>query len=554
MSLDKVTRVETAASNIDYYPAGVSAIASDVQSKLREFVSVKDFGAAGDGATDDTAAIQAALDYGTKRVIFVQGETYLVSSSTLQVSTDGQQINGNGAKIVFSREQHATTPSYSDSLFNVSADDVCFENIILQYTGTFTVGGLDYGGYVSGIQVEASDRFTARNVEAYGFNRAGINVSMGATYCLNPVIEDCYLHHNRVAGGIYGNTDGGTVINSNLAFNGISTGADVGYGFAGWSTCVPKNTILSNNQASDNYRKGLDFHAGENGILIGNVCARNRVYGIYVMGVKGSWSITGNTVTNMTWNNSFPSMSMYGIRVGHLEGQGTSEIQTSFVIDGNVISAFTKTAGTAIPLSDNMVGCSYGKLTVSNNIIDAGTVTNIFDGGNGVTGVKGNYYDIVITGNQFNATACDGSVALINIRSDKNRQKVFSNNTINVATSATTAGVLAYDVTAILNSCLIANGNSVSVQTSTWSSVYDPLGVKRVAWEKSIGNIVNAAPWRDWDGYKFIDGGTGIPASNFWTRGSIVTMTNASSASAPGWVCTVAGIPGTWKAMANLAT
>ena len=51
------------ADEIRYTPAGTGAVATTVQSKLRETVSVKDFGAVGDGS-NEAAKIQAALNSG----------------------------------------------------------------------------------------------------------------------------------------------------------------------------------------------------------------------------------------------------------------------------------------------------------------------------------------------------------------------------------------------------------------------------------------------------------------------------------------------------------
>jgi hypothetical protein len=74
------------AEAVSYIPAGTGAVATSVRSKLRESVSVKDFGAVGDGVTDDTAAIQAAIDKValTGGVTYFPAGTYAVSGITLK--------------------------------------------------------------------------------------------------------------------------------------------------------------------------------------------------------------------------------------------------------------------------------------------------------------------------------------------------------------------------------------------------------------------------------------------------------------------------------------
>ena len=76
---EAVDNANLQASAVHYTPAGTGAVTTTVQTKLHESVSVKDFGAVGDGVADDTVAIQAAVN-AAKLVNFPAG-VYLVSSS-----------------------------------------------------------------------------------------------------------------------------------------------------------------------------------------------------------------------------------------------------------------------------------------------------------------------------------------------------------------------------------------------------------------------------------------------------------------------------------------
>ncbi len=80
--------LSSGSSLAGFINAGTGAVARTVQAKLRDFVHAADFGAAGDGVSDDTAELQAALNTG-KQVLLAADATYLISSGLDHVTGAG---------------------------------------------------------------------------------------------------------------------------------------------------------------------------------------------------------------------------------------------------------------------------------------------------------------------------------------------------------------------------------------------------------------------------------------------------------------------------------
>lgn len=81
------------SASVGFLQSGTGATARTAQAKLRDTVSVKDFGAVGDGVTDDTAAIQAAINTGLP--VFAPAGTYKITS-TLTFSETSSIFRGAG--------------------------------------------------------------------------------------------------------------------------------------------------------------------------------------------------------------------------------------------------------------------------------------------------------------------------------------------------------------------------------------------------------------------------------------------------------------------------
>jgi hypothetical protein len=181
--IDPVTQAN--AANIDFTPAGTGAVSRTVQAKLRERVTPEDFGAAGDGSTDDTAEFQAALDaLASGGILHLgDGKTYKLSSS-LVIERPVRIVGGTQeqCKLLFaSGGSYITVGDGSKAAFVVMHTDT----VITGYSGdarrsvfeNFTVSLEGTPTSVRGIVVCAPAYFYQVRVE--NFTSGGFNVMAG---------------------------------------------------------------------------------------------------------------------------------------------------------------------------------------------------------------------------------------------------------------------------------------------------------------------------------------------------------------------------------------
>jgi hypothetical protein len=144
-----ISIVTNDASNVIYTPPFANSVSETVTAKLSETISVKDFGAIGDGTTDDTIAFQNAASAiksnGGGTLTLIAGKTYLVyptgSLNPLTTLLDftncnGVSIEGNGATIKIGADTTVRNCIQLNATSNVSIKNLNFVSTLQTLTGT----------------------------------------------------------------------------------------------------------------------------------------------------------------------------------------------------------------------------------------------------------------------------------------------------------------------------------------------------------------------------------------------------------------------------------
>tara|TARA_R110000868_G_scaffold362186_1_gene624282 strand:+ start:799 stop:2427 length:1629 start_codon:yes stop_codon:yes gene_type:complete len=341
---DQATLAALAASGgsalIGYQPAGIAAVTTTVQAKLRQVVSVLDFGAVADGnagsgaGTDNTAAFQNAIDFivsnaNLSGALFIPAGIYKISS---QISVPANvYIYGDGG---FQSVLFAPTAFNSDGLVKFNGiggapSEIHNVAILGQVggTGASSIGlnlaangsfgfGIWAQGFQTAIQLASSSVFLYDSViDQNQSNATGLNITSGST-----IASNIQIYNNYVGVGVSAPFGDGPVTLSNIQV--------VQCPYIGISINTASNVQLDNcsvgSQVGGSFAFGGIYIANSSNINISNFIGR-----LTPTQTSGNAGITSVGSSKISISNSVISNFYRGISI-----QNGSEIS----IDNNICS------------------------------------------------------------------------------------------------------------------------------------------------------------------------------------------------------------------------
>lgn len=318
--------------------------------------NVKDYGAKGDGSTDDTAAIQQALNAAHTvggAVVFVPVGVYMVDPNPgLQVKA-ATTLRGAGASSIIKLVNNCI---HTDNIVkSENWSDVAIEDVVIDGNRSNQSGNYDhtqYGVYFGGIT-----RGVIRNVRVQSTTGVGIHVYNSqdvsvvscystdnryhgyeleqATACRmtnssgnNNVMHGVLVSPGEIGGtGSCGNSVVGCTFDNNGNY-GIATNAANG----DMSAFLNVGNMFANNTITNNSYYGVSFYKQNNHIFNNNYVANNGYFGLY------AFESANNSIQNNTFvANSQAANGVYDEIM--LEGYSSDAAHPSSrtIIAGNTI-------------------------------------------------------------------------------------------------------------------------------------------------------------------------------------------------------------------------
>lgn len=168
---------------VTFVQSGSGAVTRTVEAKLREFaVSVKDFGATGDGVTDDRAAINLAFDEVISRgagTVYFPAGTYFISDF---IGNTGSSSNVIDIAVI---GEPGTIINCNPSVYANFAIRLIFQNLRSIYVNKIWVDcnnkvatGIRIDSTSSAVQIAEVD--SCRVLNCFGVNNAGVTTSVSA--------------------------------------------------------------------------------------------------------------------------------------------------------------------------------------------------------------------------------------------------------------------------------------------------------------------------------------------------------------------------------------
>ena len=371
------------SSAVSYVPSGTGAVATSVQAKLRQIVSVKDFGAVGDGSTNDTTAFQNALAYlSGGGELFIPSGTYIYTT-TLNMSIVGLTVRGCGKT---SRLQFNGT----GNCIEITQPDLASVKTAVTLDNFWVSGNANA---TNGIYINYWTNWTLTDIHVGNVTGAGFYIGFTVFgYMKNPTVYDYDwgvsgftvkptngLLLGRTAGGVitYPDFCATTIINANI--EGVSGSGIKGVNgfnntFVGGSS--ENNTGFTLELLSDfkqNSFNGINLEGGNtsisgsqnnfigvilpssgNDMLFTSTAAANKVLGGTVgtmtfaassarNGVELTTITANNGLTDSGTNNTFEQITVNDVYYTRLAGIING---SSFLSQGGVLSVANNTATT----------------------------------------------------------------------------------------------------------------------------------------------------------------------------------------------------------------